>query len=316
MIVVHSPAELLGALSESVVTIGNFDGVHLGHQRLIGLAVQRARSQRRLSIVTTFEPHPLRFLSGRKTPPFITNLDRKLEHMAELGPEVALVLPFDRALASMEPEDFVARILVEGLHMKDLVIGYDYAFGKNRRGDHALLSRLGQEHGYTVEQLDPVIIHGAVVSSTRIRDLLQAGRVWEASQLLGRFYRLSGPVVRGAGRGATLLGFPTANVEPCEELVPLPGVYAALAELDSSRGQVLQAVVNIGVNPTFGPGQQTVEAHLLDFRGDLYGRSMDLQFVQRLRDEKKFSGPEELKARIAEDVALGRRVLSQVAVRG
>ncbi|WP_029897057.1 bifunctional riboflavin kinase/FAD synthetase [Desulfohalovibrio reitneri] len=314
MIVINDPSELEGSLTESCVTLGNFDGVHKGHQKLISSVTQHAVCHHQLSVVVTFEPHPMKVLAGRKAPPFITLLDQKLELIAALGVEVCLVMPFTRELAALPPEEFVRSHLVEGLRMKALYIGYDYAFGRNRAGDYSALKALGERYGYSVTQLGPVMVGDAVVSSTRIRDLVQAGRLWDARELLGRFYQVAGKVVSGVGRGAAQLGFPTANLELVDELVPRVGVYACWAELlDKPREErePVPAVVNVGHNPTFGEGADlSVEAHLLDFAENIYGQNIRLHFVQRIRDEQRFSGPEELVARITEDVRLGRRILA------
>jgi riboflavin kinase/FMN adenylyltransferase len=310
MIVVTSPEELAETLTESCVTIGNFDGVHKGHQKLIATTVQQAAAAHMLSVVVTFDPHPSRVLSDKKTPPFITLTEQKLELIAALGPAVALVIPFTRELAALEPEDFVQRYLVEGLHMRQLVIGYDYAFGRHRKGNYEILRRLGERYGYSVERLDPVIIEGAVVSSTRIRDLVQAGNVYDARPLLGRFYQVKGTVIHGHNRGGRLLGFPTANLELVDELFPKPGVYAVWAEVLGLSAGPMPAVANIGYNPTFGDDRLSVEVFILDFDGDLYGRQLRVHFVQRIRSEQKFSGVAELVARIGEDVGIGRRILA------
>ncbi len=310
MIVVNDPKELQGSLCASCVTIGNFDGVHKGHQKLISRVIQRGAKLSMLSVVVTFEPHPLRIITGRKAPPFITLIEQKLELISAMGVETCLVLPFDKPMATMPPEDFVKKYLVNGLFMKDLVIGYDYAFGKGRKGDHNLLRTLGEKYGYTLERLDPVIIDGAIVSSTRIRDMVQAGNVWDVPNLLGRFYQIRGKVIKGFGRGASLLGFPTANLELEDELFPKPGVYAVWVQCADISERPLMAVANIGYNPTFGNARLSIEAHILDFKKDIYGRDLKIHFVQRIRDEKKFSGPQELVARIREDVSLGREILS------
>lgn len=311
MIVVNDIRELEGAISASCVTIGNFDGVHRGHQELISRTVQHAVKRGLLSVVVTFEPHPLRVLTGKKTPPFITLLDQKLELISALGVECCLVLPFTREMAALPPAEFVRRYLVDGLRMRQLYIGYDYAFGKGRAGNHELLCRLGQEHGFCVEQLDPVIIGEAVVSSTRIRDLVQSGEVWELPPLMGRFYQFKGRVVHGAGRGARLLGFPTANLDPIDELIPKRGVYAVWAELaDDPDAPPMQAVANVGHNPTFGENALAVEVHVMGLDRDIYGRTMRVHFVQRLRDEMKFTGPAALVERITEDIRLARRILA------
>lgn len=310
MIVAKDPKELAESLSASCVTIGNFDGVHKGHQKLISRVIQRGAKLSMLSVVVTFEPHPLRVITGKKTPPFITLIEQKLELISAMGVEACLVLPFDKAMAAMPPEEFVKQYLVDGLAMKDLVIGYDYAFGKGRRGDHTLLRALGEEYGYSLERLDPLIIDGAVVSSTRIRDMVQAGNVWDVPNLLGRFYQIRGRVIEGFGRGASLLGFPTANLELQDELFPKPGVYAVWVQCPELSELPLMAVANIGFNPTFGNERLSVEAHILDFKKDIYGQELKIHFVQRIRDERKFSGPQDLVARIREDVSLGREILS------
>lgn len=300
------PDQIGGLEKGSCVTIGNFDGVHIGHQRLIARVRDLAAGFGLPSVVITFEPHPLRFFTGKKTPPFITLYEQRSELIRALGIDHLLCLEFNQELASMSPEDFVRRILVEGLHVRELVIGYDYAFGKGRGGNYSLLTRLGQQWGFGVEQLEPVMVDQAIVSSTRIRDLVEAGDVWAAKPLLGRFYRVSGTVVHGQNRGGRLLGFPTANMHLVDELFPKTGVYCCWAELN---GELHQAVANIGYNPTFGNDVLSVEVHIMDLNEDLYGRALKVHFVQRLRGERKFSGLDELKAQIGKDITLARTIL-------
>jgi riboflavin kinase/FMN adenylyltransferase len=301
------PDQIEGLENGSCVTIGNFDGVHIGHQRLIARVRDRAAGLGLPSVVITFEPHPLRFFTGKKTPPFITLYAQRAELIRAMGIDHLLCLEFNQDLASMSPEDFVRRILVDGLKIKELIIGYDYAFGKGRRGNYALLSELGREWGFAVEQMKPVMIDQAIVSSTRIRDLVEAGDVWGARALLGRFYRVSGTVIHGQDRGGRLLGFPTANVHLIDELFPKTGVYCCWAELD---GRAHQAVANIGYNPTFGNDVLSVEVHILDLKADLYDKDLKVHFVQRLRGERKFSSLDELKTQIGKDIALGRTILA------
>lgn len=301
------PDQIAGLEQGSCVTIGNFDGVHIGHQRLIARVRDRAASLGVPSVVITFEPHPLRFFTGRKTPPFITLYAQRAELIASLGVDYLLNLEFNQVLADMAPEAFVRQILVDGLLVRDLVIGYDYAFGKGRSGDYALLSVLGRMWGFAVEQMEPVMVDAAIVSSTRIRDLVEAGDVWSARPLLGRFYRVAGTVIHGQNRGGRLLGFPTANVHLLDELFPKIGVYCCWAEVD---GQVHPAVANIGYNPTFGNTILSVEVHILDLNADLYGRQLKVHFVQRLRGERKFASLENLKIQISKDIALSRTVLA------
>ncbi len=306
MIVVTRVEDIHEALNGVCLTIGNFDGVHMGHAKLLTRVRDRAAATSLVSAALTFDPHPRQVLLGAAAPPVITGTAHKLECIEALGIQVAVVLPFTRELAAREPEEFVREVLVEGLCLQHLVIGYDYAFGKGRRGNFELLSALGQKYGFGVERLDPVIINGAVVSSTRIRDMVQAGQVWDARPLLGRFHQVRGTVAHGHKRGRKL-GFPTANLEMRQELVPQNGVYAVWVELD---GIIRPGVANIGKNPTFGEFDMSVEAHILDFKGKIYGESIRVHFVQRIRSEKKFSGPDELAVRIREDIGLARMILA------
>lgn len=307
MIVVRNIHELRDTIAASCVTIGNFDGVHLGHQRLLALTCAKARKHDLVSVVVTFDPHPMTVLMGQKAPPFLTTTSQRLAFIEGQGPNVALVLEFTRQMAAQEPEEFVRRYLVEGLNLRELVIGYDYAMGKGRKGNFELLTRLGQEHGFGVQRLDPVIVGGAVVSSTRIRDLVQSGNVWDARPLLGRFFEVQGTVVDGMKRGASLLGFPTANLTHEGVLLPKPGVYAVWAMLN---GEALPAVANVGDNPTFGDTGLTLEVHIMDFNRAIYGQTLGVQFVQRLRSERRFESVDALKQRIGEDVQLGRIILA------
>lgn len=306
MIVVTRVEDIHEALSGVCLTIGNFDGVHMGHAKLLQRVRDRAAAASLVSVALTFDPHPRRVLLGNAAPPAITSTQHKLECIEAAGIQVAVVLPFTRELAAREPEDFVREVLVEGLLLKQLVIGYDYAFGKGRKGNFEMLSALGQKHGFGVERLDPVIINGAVVSSTRIRDMVQAGKVWDARPLLGRFHQVRGIVVHGQKRGRKL-GFPTANLALRDELVPLTGVYAVWVEVE---GTIRPGVANIGKNPTFGEFEMSVEAHILDYKGKIYDQPIRVHFVQRIRSEKKFSGPEELIVRIREDIGLARMILA------
>ena len=305
--VVKDINELRDRIFASCATIGNFDGVHLGHQKLIARVRDRARILKISSVVITFDPHPLRVLVDKKTPPFITLTEQKLELISKLEVDYVLCIKFTKDLAALKPEEFVQKYLVNGLKLKELIIGYDYAFGKGRRGNFELLNKLGEKFGFAVEQLSPVMVDGAIVSSTRIRDMVQAGMVWEARKLLGRFYRVQGKVITGQKRGGPLLGFPTANICLKDELFPKTGVYAVWAEV---LGQVYPGVANIGYNPTFGKDYLSVEAHILNFKQNIYGQDIRVHFVQRLRSEKKFSGLNELKKQIQADIELGQKILN------
>ena len=305
--VVKDINELRDRIFASCATIGNFDGVHLGHQKLIARVRDRARILKISSVVITFDPHPLRVLVDKKTPPFITLTEQKLELISKLEVDYVLCIKFTKDLAALKPEEFVQKYLVNGLKLKELIIGYDYAFGKGRRGNFELLNKLGEKFGFAVEQLSPVMVDGAIVSSTRIRDMVQAGMVWEARKLLGRFYRVQGKVITGQKRCGPLLGFPTANICLKDELFPKTGVYAVWVEV---LGQVYPGVANIGYNPTFGNDYLSVEAHILNFKQNIYGQDIRVHFVQRLRSEKKFSGLDELKKQIQADIELGQKILN------
>ena len=284
------------------VTIGNFDGVHLGHRELLRRTVARARAAGATAVALTFEPHPVRFFSPRSRFYEITGPEEKAALIAETGIDALVVESFDGEVGRMWPADFAREILARRLRARWVIVGYDFTFGRNRTGSPAALAEMGRDLGFDVEVVPPLLRGGAIVSSSRIRELLLAGRVREAGELLCRPYRISGPVVTGAGRGRKL-GFPTANVQFMQELIPLPGVYVVDAEVDGKRRP---GVANVGFNPTFGENSLGVEVHILDFDGDLYGKAMSVSFRDRIRDERKFKSVDELARQIAKDVQYAR----------
>lgn len=287
------------------VTVGNFDGVHLGHQALAAVAVRDARLLGGTSVVLTFDPHPSRVLSPDRGPSALMTLAQKADALAALGVDVLAVLPFTLIVSDLSPEAFARVVLKGALGARLVVVGGNFRFGRGRRGDVSLLRQLGESLGFRVEAVDPVLQEGAPISSTRIREALARGAVEAARVLLGRPFAVEGLVVRGAGRGRTL-GIPTANLETANETLPGRGVYAAVVRLPEGRAS--RAVVNVGRRPTFGGGETTVEAHLLDFEQDLYGLSLRLEFHRRLREERTFSGKEGLVAQIHEDIARAREL--------
>jgi riboflavin kinase/FMN adenylyltransferase len=286
----------------SVVALGVFDGVHLAHRAILGAAVSRARELRVQAIACTFDPHPMEILQPERAPIPLTTIPERLDLMGQTGLDGAVVIAFTRGLAAMEPEAFVKDVLVERLRAREVVVGFNHRFGRGARGDAALLESLGERLGLRAHVVPPLQIDGVPVSSTEVRAALQRGDLALAARFLGRRYSVGGTVVRGAGRGRAL-GFPTANVQPDRALLVPAGVYSCDLILD---GAPLPAVVNIGVRPTFGEATTTVEAHVLDFAGDMYGRRVDLRFVERLRPERKFGSVDELKAQIAEDIRQAR----------
>lgn len=289
----------------SAVALGVFDGIHLAHRAILTAAVARARAAALQALACTFDPHPAEVLHPENPPPSISTLGERLELIAQTGIDATVVLAFTPQLATVEPEAFVKDVLLDRLHARDVVVGFNHTFGRGARGDARLLQTLAERLGFRAHVVPPLMMDGVPVSSTEIRAALRAGDVDRASRYLGRPYTIVGQVVRGAGRGRSL-GFPTANLEPDRPLIVPPGVYACRADLG---GESYPSVANIGVRPTFGEGRLVIEAHLLDFSGTLYGRPVRLTFVSRLRDERKFAGPEALREQIALDIAAARQRL-------
>jgi len=295
---------------DPAVTIGNFDGVHRGHQALVEMAVRDAGASAGTAVVLTFEPHPSAVLSPDRAPSTLMTVEQKAEALASLGADYLVVLPFTQALSYQTPEEFARLVLRDALGARGVVVGSNFRFGRGRRGDVATLRRLGGALGYRVHGLDPVFHDGAPISSTRIREALARGAVEAAGELLGRPFFVEGTVVRGDGRGRSL-GFPTANLELENETLPGSGVYACWCRVDPrSDGPSVKAVANIGRRPTFGGGHTSVEAHLLDFAEDFYGARLRLGFQARLREERRFAGPEELREQIGRDVVEARGFLA------
>ncbi len=298
-----------GFLPASVVTVGNFDGVHLGHRALIARVVARARQMGVASVVYTFHPHPLKILNPASCPPSLTSFEDRVARIGELGVDVLVWARFDREYAAQEPEAFVRDTLVRALGVREVWVGPDFGFGRDRRGSIELLERLGRAHGFRVHVLPAHTLGDEVVSSTRIRRAVASADFGTAARLLGRPYTLHGPVVHGASRGRRL-GFPTANVLVREECLPPPGVYAARVRVD---GTTYDAALNVGPNPTFGGSSTGVEAYLLDFSGDLYGKEVEIQPVARIRGEIAFRDASDLVRQIQEDVARVRAILKEEA---
>ena len=288
-----------------VVTLGNFDGVHLGHQAILKKVVDKAKEIEGTSVVYTFDPHPLKILAPEQNLTLLTTFKKKMELIASHGIDMTICADFTRNFARMHPRDFAIK-LKDGLNMEFVYVGHDYSFGKGKLGTIDYLKKMGDELGFTVEVVGPVLVDGTRVSSTCIRDFIAEGEIEEATKRLGRYYSIAGKVVSGYQRGRAI-GFPTANLETPYELIPAVGVYAVFARLGS--GRLLEGVVNIGFNPTFNRDDFIVEAHLLDLDRDIYGTEIEIYFVKRLRDEKSFGSVEELKSQIANDVQKAKEIL-------
>lgn len=285
-----------------VATIGNFDGVHRGHRAVLARLDEVSRELRLPSTLLIFEPHPLEFLRPEAAPPRLTSLRNKLHALRSTNLDRVLCLRFDRRFADLEAESFVRDLLVERLGVRFLLVGDDFRFGRGRSGDFAMLQRAGQEYGFAVEQMATVLVDGARASSTRVRQALLAGDLDLARRLLGRPYSICGRVVHGDRIGRTL-GFPTANIS-LEHTRPAPsGIFVVQVRDD---GVVRPAVASLGTRPTVGGKRLLLEVHLLDYRGDLYGRHLEVEFLKRLRGEEMFDSLEALRAQIARDVEAAR----------
>jgi riboflavin kinase/FMN adenylyltransferase len=291
----------------SAATVGNFDGVHRGHQALVGEMVRWARSAPGDAVVLTFDPHPARVLSPHQAKRALMTLEQKAEALAALGVDRLVALTFTEEVARMSAEEFARLVLCESLAAPRVVVGQDFRFGRGRAGDVAALQGLGEALGFAVKAVGPVLEAGVPISSSRIRDVLAAGEVAEAGRLLGRPFFVDGSVVRGDGRGRGL-GFPTANVAVLNETLPGRGVYACRMRLGPGEAP-RPSVANLGQRPTFGGGQTVLEVHVLDFSGDLYGREVRVAFVERLRPEHAFASKEDLLAQIEADAREARRIL-------
>jgi riboflavin kinase/FMN adenylyltransferase len=296
---------------QPVLALGNFDGLHRGHTKIVE-RIRRVTVERGgTSLVLTFDPHPPRIVRPDKAPQLLMTLDQKIEALGKAGVHGVAIVRFTPELSRWEPEMFVKNVLVEWLRVSEVWVGADFLFGRDRSGNFSLLRTLGAQYGFRAEKIDPVRYKDFVVSSTRIRRLVAEGRVDEAGALLGRHFFIDGVVVRGAGRGREL-GVPTANLDTRNELIPPDGVYATTATID---GVVYPSVTNIGVRPTFeGSGRSVIEAHALGIDRDLYGQSVRLGFVQRLRDERRFPDVDTLKAQIDADVRRAKRLFDRLSV--
>jgi riboflavin kinase / FMN adenylyltransferase len=286
----------------SAVALGAFDGIHLGHRAILGTAVALARQGGLGALACTFDQHPMEILQPDRAPLPITTLEERLELIAETGIDTTVVIPFTTAVAAIEAKAFVQDVLIGTLKAREIVVGFNHRFGRGARGDAELLETLAGALGFHAHVVQALMVDGVAISSSEIRGALQRGDLPRAARLLGRSYSVRGEVVRGAGRGRTL-GFPTANVKTDRPLGLPVGVYVSRLAVATRQHQ---AVVNVGFRPTFGETELAVEAHVLDFTGDLYDQRVTLTFIRRLREERKFSNVDALRQQIALDVAEAR----------
>jgi riboflavin kinase/FMN adenylyltransferase len=297
-------------MSGTVATVGNFDGVHLGHQALIRNTVEESKRLGYPSTVLTFEPHPLKILAPERAPLLILSYEDKMALLESLGVDIVVAQRFDREFANIAADEFVRRFLVDRLKIKKLWVGRDLRFGQGRKGGTDTLLRLAPGGGFEVGVLDPILLDGIRISSSRIRQLVEEGRVDEVRRMLGRYHFVSGRIVTGHRRGQEL-GFPTANIASQTEVIPLNGIYATSIRFKNKQWL---SVSSVGVNPTFGDGPRTVESFILDFDGDIYGEWVKLSFVQRIREEKKFVMIKDLIAQMHEDVKRAKAVFKELGL--
>lgn len=302
MTIVRYGTDAMPFQRSTAITVGTFDGVHVGHVGILELMRRMSAEHDERIVVVTFDPHPQIVLArqGREPLKLLTDIDERCELLASNGVDMTVIIPFTREFASTEAADFVTSVIVRDIGVQHFFIGHDHVFGKDRGGNEELLQRLAPECGFKVEPIPPLAFDGVVVSSTKVRQALQRGSIVEATRMLGRFYSVRGHVVYGDGRGRQI-GIPTANIRPAGEhkLLPGNGVYVVAAEIN---GTPQLGMANIGVRPTFtDDSQPTLEVHFLDLNEDLYGRTVDVQFIDKIRDERRFASLEEFLEQLQQD---------------
>jgi len=309
MKIIENLDDIKESFKKAVITIGNFDGVHIGHQALFHEVIEKAELIGGISIAMTFEPHPIRVLKENNHPPLITLYEQKVELIAKSGIDVLICVPFTREFAALSPREFVEDILIRQIGMTIIVLGEDYAFGKNREGNIDQLRTFAELFDFEVILADWVQEannSSGRISSTKIRELVTSGHVSEVQRLLGRYYQIRGVVATGRNRGGRLLGFPTANINLHDELCPKTGVYAVTVEFRDTK---YKGVANIGYSPTFDDHIFTVEVYILDFDENIYGQNIRVNFISHIRDEKKFANISELSEQIGQDVKKTQEIL-------
>lgn len=299
--------EDIGDISKPVMTLGNFDGLHLGHRAILERVVERASQLGGTSLLFSFKFHPLETLAPHKTPPQLITPDEKVDILRQMGIRVFVSIPFTMELAQLSAEKFLDQTIYKILHPAEIIVGHDYAFGHRRGGTVNLLRQMESKYGYKVEEIEAVSVDGVTCSSTLIREKINQGQVEAANRLLGRVYSICASVVPGDSKGEGL-GYPTATLTKQPKLTPGVGVYAVWV---SFRGQIYSGVVNIGYQPTYGQNPKQVEVHIMDFKRNIYGEELKIGFVGRLRDEIAFSNEGELKAQIEKDSSNARQILAQ-----
>ncbi|MEW6418463.1 MAG: bifunctional riboflavin kinase/FAD synthetase [Nitrospirota bacterium] len=292
----------------TVLTIGNFDGVHLGHQKILSMVLRRAKEVKGTSMAVTFEPHPIRVIAPEKEIKILTTFKEKAKMTEAMGIKILLCINFNKEFSNLSPDAFIENVLVKKIGAKEVIVGHNYAFGKDRKGTTELLRRRGRKYGFSVKVVRNAKVHGEIVSSSRIRNLLLRGRVQEASNFLGRAYSIEGKVIRGAGRGGKLLNVPTANLTTPVEFAPKEGVYAVRVGL---KDMFFDGVANIGRKPTFGNSDVSYEVHLFNFSGNILKEEIKIYFIDWIRSERRFPDAFSLEKQIRDDIESAKEILSK-----
>ena len=301
MDVIKGPQDIPSPPSECAVAIGNFDGVHLGHKKIIHALLETAEKEKLYPLILTFHPHPAKVLTARKIE-LLQTIEQRLDDLKELGVQMVVVISFDHKFAHVSPEEFVRTIISQKLKAKKVIVGENFRFGNGRAGDVSKLKSYSQTYGFSVRSIAPLIIERSVVSSSLIRELLEQGRPEKANILIGRPYEIEGTVIKGKSRGKHL-GFPTANVYPLNEIIPM-GVFISEVGI---RSKLLPAVTHVGAKPTFNDTDIHIESYIMDFKNNLYGERIRIFFLRRIRNEKKFESPEALSLQIKRDLESAKR---------
>ncbi|MEK9629666.1 MAG: bifunctional riboflavin kinase/FAD synthetase [Nitrospinota bacterium] len=307
MKIIRGTKNISGPFPYPVVTLGNFDGVHVGHQILFKKAAEIAREKGGTSIAFTFEPHPLKIIAPEKVPPLLTHFNKKMKLIEACNIDSVICADFTRKFADQRPRDFSKDILSEKIGAKEVVVGFDYAFGKGREGTIPYLKKMGEEFGFIVNVVDPIQLDGLTVSSSHVREVIEAGNMEAAKKFLGRYYSIVGPVVSGYKTGQAI-GFPTANIDTSKVQIPGTGVYAVRMIYQNNS---YDAVANIGFNPTFNRDRLSVEVHIFDFNQVIYGKEIEVEFISRIRSEIAFKSKEELVDQINKDIEKAKTILKE-----
>ena len=308
MKIVRGTKNISGPFPYPVVTLGNFDGVHVGHQILFRKAAEIAREKEGTSIAFTFEPHPLKIIAPEKVPPLLTHFHKKMELIEACNIDSVICADFTRKFADQRPRDFSKDILKEKIGAREIVVGFDYTFGRGREGTIPYLKKMGEEFGFVVNVVDPIQLDGLTVSSSHVRELIEAGNMESAQKFLGRHYSIVGPVVSGYKTGQAI-GFPTANIDTSKVQIPGTGVYAVRMIYQKKS---YDAVANIGFNPTFQRDRLSVEVHIFDFNQAIYGKEIEVEFISRIRSEIEFESKDDLVVQINKDIEQAKTILGEL----